>query len=144
MNPDRDAVRILMQKMMIKRERIWANSYIKAGLWTYDYAGVASGPGANQFVKWSVSGSKPVKNVETWKNVIEESTGFTPNVLVLTPDVVVELKDNQDILSRIQYTQRGIITPEILASLFYVEKVLVPRGIYETAAKGAIFALIYR
>jgi len=129
-----------MQKMMIKRERIWANSYIKAGLWTYDYAGVASGPGANQFVKWSVSGSKPVKTVETWKNVIEESTGFTPNVLVLTPDVVVELKDNQDILSRIQYTQRGIITPEILASLFDVEKVLVPRGIYETAAKGATSA----
>ena len=58
----------------------------------------------------------------------------------MTPDVVVELKDNQDILSRIQYTQRGIITPEILASLFDVEKVLVPRGIYETAAKGATSA----
>lgn len=137
MNPDRDAVKILMQKMMIKRERIWANNFIKAGVWTNNYTGVASGPGANEFVKWSASGSKPIKNVETWKNVIEEITGLTPNVLVLTPDVVVELKDNADILGRIQYTQRGIITPEILASLFDVEKVLVPRGIYETAAKGA-------
>jgi hypothetical protein len=140
MNPDRDAVKILMQKMLIKRERIWANSYIKSGVWTNDYTGVASGPTTNQFVKWSVSGSKPVKNVETWKNVIEEITGLTPNVLVLTPDVVVELKDNADILGRIQYTQRGIITPDILASLFDVEKVLVPRGIYETAAKGATSA----
>ncbi len=141
LDPDRDATRILTQKMLIKRERIWASNYIKSGVWTNDYTGVASGPGSKQFVKWSVSGSKPVKDVETWKGVIEGITGFTPEVLVLTPDVVVELKDNDDILKRIQYTQRGIITPEILASLFDVKKVLVPRGIYETAAKGATSAV---
>ncbi|VVB67140.1 Uncharacterised protein [uncultured archaeon] len=137
LNPDRTGVKFVSQKMLIKRERMVLGNFVKAGIWTSERTGVGSGPGANQFLKWSVSGSKPVKDVDTWRNNIEELTGESPNVLMLAPDVVTALKDNSDITSRIQYTERGIITPDILASLFEIEKVVVPRAIYNVAPKGA-------
>jgi hypothetical protein len=140
-DPDRDAMQFTMQKLLIKRERQFLGNYLKAGVWSTNYTGVTGEPGASQFKKWSASGSKPVKDVDVWMNAVEEKTGMRPNRLVLSPDVMSALKDNEDIIGRIQYTQRGIITPEILASLFEVEKVLVARGTYNTAAKGAATAM---
>jgi len=140
-DPDKDAMQLAMQKLLIKRERQFLGSYFRAGVWSKNYTGVSGEPGANEIKKWSLSGSKPVKNVDTWMNDVEELTGERPNRLVLSPDVVSALKDNDDIKSRIQYTQKGIITTDILAELFEVEKVLVARGTYNTAAKGAATAM---
>ncbi len=137
LDPDRDAMEYCMQKLLLKRERIFISNYIKTGVWTTEYAGVSGTPSTNEFKKWSVSGSKPVKDVDTWVNAIEEQTGMKPNVLGIAPDVMSALKDNSDIISRIQYTQKGIITTDILADLFELEKVVVLRGTYNTAAKGA-------
>ena len=140
LTPDKTASRFVTQKLLIKRERMWASSFMDE-VWGNNLKGIASSPGAGEFIKWSLSGSKPVKNVEAWKELIESTTGYMPNVLVMAPDILAVLKDNSDILDRIKYTQRGIITPEILASLFDLEKVVVPRGVIETAAKRAASAV---
>lgn len=140
-DPDRDAMQFAMQKNLIRRERQFLGNYLKSGVWSTQYAGVSGTPGAGEVKKWSASGSKPVKDVDTWMNDVETQTGMRPNRLVLSPDVMTALKDNDDIKSRIQYTERGIITPDILASLFEVEKVLVARGTYNAAAKGATTAM---
>lgn len=137
MDPDRDAMAYCLQKLLIKRERMFVNNFVKAGVWTTQYTGVSGEPSTNEVKKWSASGSKPVKDVDMWVNAIEEQTGMRPNVLGLSPDVMSALKDNTDIIGRIQYTQKGIITTDILAELFEVDKVVVLRGTYNTAAKGA-------
>ena len=140
-DPDKDAMQFAMQKNLIRRERQFLANYFKPGVWSTNYTGVTGEPGANEIKKWSASGSKPVKNVDTWMNDVETQTGMRPNRLVLAPDVMTALKDNEDIKSRIQYTQKGIITTDILAELFEVEKVLVARGTYNAAAKGATTAM---
>jgi hypothetical protein len=135
-DPDKDAMAYCLQKILIKRERMFINNFVKAGVWTTQYAGVSGTPSTNEVKKWSASGSTPVKDVDLWVNAIEEQTGMRPNVLGLSPDVMSALKDNSDIKERIQYTQKGIITTDILAEMFELEKVVVLRGTYNTAAKG--------
>ena len=140
-DPDKDAMQYTMQKLLLKRERVFIGNYFKAGVWTTEYTGVSGTPSTNEFKKWSASGSKPVKDVDTWTNDIEAQTGMRPNVLGIAPDVLSALKDNSDIISRIQYTQKGIITTDILAELFDIDKVVVLRGTYNSAAKGAATAM---
>jgi hypothetical protein len=49
---------------------------------------------------------------------------------VIIPDQVFDesIKYNSDILDKIKYTQKGIVTPDLLAELLGVKEVLVPLG----------------
>ena len=47
------------------------------------------------------------------------------------------LKNHSTILDRIKYTQRGLVTEDLLASLLGVDRYLVARAIRDTAAEGA-------
>jgi predicted NAD/FAD-binding protein len=95
-----------IQKLLIKRERIFINNFVKAGVWSTNLTGVSGTPSTNQFKQWSASGSTPVKDVDSWCNTIEGLTGEWPNVLAIAPDVLSALKSNSDIISRIS-THRG-------------------------------------
>jgi len=140
-DPYKDAMQYCIQKLLIKRERIFINNFVKAGVWSTNLTGVSGTPSTNQFKQWAASGSTPVKDVDSWCNTIEGLTGEWPNVLAIAPDVLSALKSNSDIISRIQYTQKGIITTDILAELFDIEKVVVLRGVYNNAKKGATTAV---
>ena len=65
------------------------------------------------------------------------ATGMKPNTLLLSPSAFNALKNHDDILDRIRYTQKGIVTTDLLATLFEVDKVLVGWGVVNSAAKGA-------
>jgi hypothetical protein len=65
-----------------------------------------------------------------------EETGFAPNILVIGPHVLQALRNHPEILDRIKYTERGIVTEDLIASLLGVEKILVS---YATQANGATF-----
>jgi hypothetical protein len=47
------------------------------------------------------------------------------------------LKDNDDILDRVKYSERGIVTEDLLAALFGVKEVMVAGAINNTALEGA-------
>ncbi|KKK55651.1 hypothetical protein LCGC14_3072390, partial [marine sediment metagenome] len=47
------------------------------------------------------------------------------------------LRNHADILDRIKYTERGIVTKDLLAALFDVDKVVIAEAVRNTAAKGA-------
>jgi hypothetical protein len=139
LRPDEDATIFVTQKHLIKRDVLWANSYFKAGIWSTELSGVAADPGgANQILKWSAAGSAPVKDVQNYITAVSELTGYVPNTVVLGAYVYTLLQNHPDIMDRIKYTQRGVVTEDILASLWGVDKVLVPRSVINTAAKGKI------
>ena len=48
-----------------------------------------------------------------------------------------QLKNHHDILDRIRYTEKGIVTPDLLAALFDVDQVVVAWAVKNSAAKGA-------
>lgn len=133
---DRDATEFVTQKLLLRREKVWANTYFQSGIWGIDLVGVAAAPAAGQFLQWDQANSTPIEDVTTQAIAIAEQTGFRPNRLVLTPYVYNTLRHHPEVLDRIKYTQRGVVTTEILAALFDVEQVVIPWGIENTQAEG--------
>lgn len=132
-NLERDATTFVTNQLLIKRDRDWIDAFMGTGLWATDLQGVAGAPGAGQFQQWDVAGSTPIEDVTNGIILVEESTGYTPNVLVLSPHVYNSLRNHADVLERIKYTQRGSVTRELLASLLDVEEVMVTRAVQNTA-----------
>lgn len=135
---DRDATVFVTRDQLLRREKEWLDTYFKTGQWTNaDQVGVAAAPGANQAIFWNLTASTPIQDVEEQRLLIAKTTGQKPNVLVLGPEVESALKNNDQILGRILYTERGIVTRDLLAALFDVDEVLVPVVIENSAAEGA-------
>lgn len=133
---DRDATEYVTQQLLLKREKTWATTNFTTGVWGTDLTGVAAAPAAGQFLQWNDAASTPVEDITNEGVNIASLTGFRPNVLVLSPRVFNTLKNHPDILDRIKYTQRGVVTADILAGLFEVDRVLVPWGVENLAAEG--------
>ena len=130
---DADATKFLTQQMMIKRDRDWASSFFSGGSWTGSTTGSDITPGT----KWDASGATPIQDIEEQADSIEAKTGFRGNVLVLGVDAYTALKNSADVVDRIRYTQQGVVTEDMLAGLLGMDKVLVARGVYNSAAEGA-------
>lgn len=134
---DRDAVLFVGQKLLIRREKFFAENYLTASKWAIDYEGGASGSSPD-FVQWDdYENSHPLRDVSRWYRKIANLTGYRPNRFVLSPDVYGALCNHPDVLDRVKYTQKGIITEDLLAAMFGVERVLVAWGVVNSAAKGA-------
>jgi hypothetical protein len=133
LNMDSDATKFLTQHMMIQRDLDWATNHFSGGTWSGSTTGGDITPGT----KWDASGATPIENIDEQANSVEAKTGFRPNVLVLGVDAYSALKNSADVVDRIRYTQTGVVTEDILAGLLGVEKVLVARGVYNSANEGA-------
>lgn len=137
LDADQDATDFVSQKMLIRREVIWSDKYFKPGIWTTEVAGVASNPAAGQTIQWDQPTSDPIKDISNQIVLMAGSTGFRPNTVVMTPAVFYALKNHEDILNRIKYTQKGIVTADLLATLFEVENLFVAWSVVNTANQGA-------
>lgn len=122
---DKEATQFITNQMLLKRDLDWAARYFTTGVWATDKTGVSGVPAANQFKQWNDAASDPINDVAQWQIDQIELTGFKANTLVIGSHVLKELKNHPDILDRIKYTQKGIVTTDLLATLFDVEKVLV-------------------
>lgn len=137
LNADQDATIFVTQKMLIRREMAWTSKYFKTGVWGTDLTGVTVSASTNQFVQWDQEGSDPIGDITSAGIKMAAETSYRPNTLVLSPYVFNALKNHFDILDRIKYTERGIVTTELLASLFEVDRVLVAWSVVNSAERGA-------
>lgn len=128
-NVDRDAVDWLTQKMLLNREMRFVNTFFTSGVWGTEMQGTAGTPTGTTFKKWSDQTSNPVKDVNQIMLDMASSTGKKPNFMVMAPDVFYALKHHEDIMDRIKYTQKGIITLDLIASLFEIDNIYIPWGI---------------
>jgi hypothetical protein len=132
---DRDATLFVTQNLILRRELLFASKYMVANTWQgYVVGGVAQdfAPNTDGAGYWDASTSNPLADVDFLKQQVKSQTGFLPNTLTVSNDVFFALRNNATVLDRIKYTQRGIITEELLASLFGVEKFLVSSAVKNT------------
>ncbi len=134
---DRDATEWVTTQMLLKRENDWAAKFFQTSVWTGDQTGVAAAPGANEFLQWNDAASTPIEDVTNQGIEIAQLTGFRPNVAVASPSVFNALKNHPDILDRIKFTERGIVTTELLRALFEVEKFVVAWAVKDTSVEGS-------
>ena len=80
--------------------------------------------------------SDPVNDIEVGRSSIRSTTGLTPNKLILGYDVFRQLKHHPDIIDRIKYVQKGVVTVDILAMVFEVEQILVGEAIKNTGSEN--------
>ena len=135
LDADMDATDFVSQKMLIRREMAWTDTFFKAGVWGTEYEGAAAAA-EGKLVYWNQPTSTPIQDVTNAGVEMAAATGVKPNVLLLSPKAFNALKNHDDILDRIRYTQKGIVTADLLATLFEVDKVLVGWGVVNSAAKG--------
>lgn len=136
LNADTDASDFVTQKMLIRREMEWASKFFTTGVWGREISG-GSAAADGTVVYWSSVTSDPIRDITNAAVQMASETGYKPNTLVLSPFAFNALKNHEDILDRIKYTQKGIVTEDLLATLFGVDHVYVAWGVVNTADKGA-------
>lgn len=130
LNAERDAVEWLTAKMLLNREMNFAKKFFSKGVWSTEFTGVSTTPAsAKEFKKWSDPTSDPVRMINDCMLTMAANTGVKPNFMVMAPDVFYALKNHEDIIDRIKYTQKGIVTTELIASLFELENIFIPWGV---------------
>lgn len=137
LNPDADATDFTTQKLLLKREVLWASRYFVSGVWGTEYAGVAASPVTGQVLRWNDVNSTPIDDVDRARTTVLELTGHEPNTFVLGVHVFNALKNHPQILDRIKYTQRGVITVDLLAAILEIDRVFVAKAIKNVAPRGA-------
>jgi hypothetical protein len=75
--------------------------------------------------------SLPIIMVGDAKETIRQKIGRMPNTLWMGAQVYNVLKEHPTLLEKIKYSQKGIVTPELMAEIFDVNEVIVGRGTYE-------------
>lgn len=140
---DLDAVstRMLMQKLLIRRDRIFMSTYMASNVWGTTATGTAGGtPGTTTPPLWSDDANgDPFTDIAYAQTTILQNTGFMPNTLLLSWPVYQALRKHPLVIDRIKYTNpafAGTITPMLLAQAFAIERVIVSRAVYNSAAEN--------
>ena len=130
MKPDQTALRFCADRIDLKKERLVAAT-ILAGTWSdvagEDVEGLWAAGASNTFID----------DVETRIETIRKNTGFRPNVLMLSANILPEIKQESTVLDRIKYTERGIVTAALIAAMFELEEVLIGDAVYSSANEKA-------
>lgn len=143
LNLEQAGAQLVTHQLLIEKEVDWTSSFFTTGVWTTDVTGVASSPASGEVIQWSdATSSDPIGDIRTAIDTIEESTGFTPNTLVLGKQVFSALIDNPDIVDRVKYSggvgnaNPASVNEQTLAQLFGLDRVMISRAIQNTAAEG--------
>lgn len=130
-NLDAEATRFVTQRFMQRHERQWVSDFFTTGIWDTDVVG------GTDFTVWDDYGaSDPIEDVETGKEAILSVTGYMPNTLVLGYQVFRQLKWHPDIRDVIKYTSDEVVSTDLLARLFGVDRVLVAQAVQATNEEG--------
>lgn len=115
---DKNAAELVTNDLQLKRDLDWNANYFAAGKWATEYAG------GTDFTKWDDAGSDPIGDFQKWKIAYRLLTGTAPNKAVFGAEAMAALLQHPDIIDRIKFTQRGIVTEELLAVLFGVGEII--------------------
>lgn len=135
LNNDRDATEFVTQRLLMRQEIQFVTDNFTTGKWATD---------ATPANLWSdQTASDPITDIDTGKEAILATTGYDPNTLLMGWQVFRQLKNHPDIVDRYKYTQHDVITEQMLAALFGVERVLVAKSIKATNNEGATGAYAF-
>lgn len=138
LSPLREAAEFVTNRLLLRREIQFVSEFMTTGVWSEDVLGVSGTPGAGETKQWSdFTSSDPLEDVEEGKEEILGSTGFEPNTLVLGYQVFRKLKNHPDLVDRIKYTSSNVITEEMIARMFGLDRVLVAKSISASNKEGA-------
>lgn len=132
-----DAVENIMNRLYVNKEKALAD-------YMADSANITNNTTLSGDDQWdSYATSDPFTNIETARRAIHSSVFKDANVLLMGKNVYDDLKHHPDLLDRVKYTSRGVITTDMMESLFEVDRVIVAKAGYNTATEGQSDSMSY-
>ncbi|MBN1867119.1 hypothetical protein JW916_07475 [Candidatus Sumerlaeota bacterium] len=93
--------------------------------------------------QWSDADSDPFAAIEAGKASVIEKVQVMPNTLVLPYEVYTQVRLHEKVLAHVHYSGNYVPTAQVLAELFDIERILVPRAVKNTALPGNTPAMSY-
>jgi hypothetical protein len=148
LSPDVDGAEMLASRVALGKEYRIYNLVTTAANYpsalTQALPGTVSGTG--QFpasIQWDLVNSQPVKDIRIAMRALHRTSFLNANLAIIPYLVMSALEDNQDFITRIQYVERAILTPDLVASLLSLSNVVVPGFGIATNNPGQTLALSY-
>lgn len=130
-DPYGDATNFVANSLLIRRERLFADAYMKTGVWGTDETG-----GTN-FAQWDDEAtSDPADDAKRVRISMLSKTGYAPNTMTVGYEVYEALKKHPLIMEKFRYSGKESITTDMLARYFEVERFLVAQSVYTSSAEG--------
>lgn len=129
LKPDQDALEFAADKIDLSKE-VRVASLILNGTWS----GVAGEDAAGL---WAAgAGNTFLADVRARVETIRGNTGMKPNTLIIDFGTYNSLKEESTVLDKIKYTERGVLTKELLAAILELDEVLIGEAIVSTAKES--------
>ena len=134
LTPDQDAVELVTERIILGREKAMKDIATNTANYAAGHSTTLSGT-----AQWDVANyatSNPISDIRTGVRTIHSKLFSPPNFALIPWLVMSNLEDHPDFIERIKYSERGILTEEIIASILGLPMVVVPGTGYSTAAAG--------
>jgi hypothetical protein len=138
LSPERDGTELVTAKIWLGRELAMRDMVTTAGNFAADQVETLAGS-----TQWSHADSDPIADVRNAKLTIHSKLFVEPNVAVIPYLVMHGMMDHPDFIERIKYSERAILTPELIATLLGLSQVIVPGMGMNTARAGQTENLTY-
>jgi hypothetical protein len=130
-NPDMDAVQELTDSLLREREIEVAKVFFTSTSFGQNLLTLST----NAY-DLDTTTSDPIGDADTSIQSVLKSTGQVVNNCVMGFKTFQVLKDHSDVLDRIKWSERGIVTEDILASVLNCGQVTVGKSVYRTTNEG--------
>ena len=131
LNLESDTTRFLMNKLLISQEKQWVSSFFGQSLWTGSTTG-----GDITSLTWTAANQDPIADLQLQAEAMHKASGHYPNTIVFGATAFRTFINHAAVLDRVKYTQMGVVSEDLVASVLGIPNVHVLRGIENTAKEG--------
>lgn len=132
--PDQDGTNLVTSKIMLAREVSMQTLVTTVANFASGLSVTLSGT-----TQWSdYVNSNPISDMKTGIRAVNAKVFMDPNLAVIPYQVMSILEDHPDIIERIKYSERAVLTPEIIGAVFGIPKIIVPGVALGTGTPGTL------
>ncbi len=125
-NLERHATSVTMEVIRLRHEKECADLAQNSSNYPTGNKIVLSG--ASQFTDYA--NSDPIGVIDDGKEAIRRKIGRRPNTMVMGAATYMVLKEHPQLLDKIKYSMRGVVTVELMREIFGIERIFVGEAIY--------------
>jgi hypothetical protein len=131
LQPRQDAAASIVEQLLINKE-------VAAAALLFATAAAANVVSIAASAKWDyTTTTQPIDAIDTGMFTLPKEIGKAPNTAVTGNDVWKVLKNHDDILDRIKYSQKGIVTQDLVAALLDLDNLYVGKAVKMTSQEGS-------
>ena len=140
LSPDRDGTELVTSKLLLKREQRMKDLVTDATKYAAGHSVTLAGTS-----QWNdYTNSTPIADLKAGLRKVHSVLFMEPNTAVIPYEVMSQLEDHPDFIERIKYSQPGVITADIIASVVGLQRIIVPGLGYNAATNpNAAVSLAY-